>query len=78
MHIVYVSKLRLNHISSHLFHSIVQTLNGFISKRRIGKFAPIPEHLKIYHSFNIYAKDLRFGTYKLDNVLDVMIFLLFT
>ena len=39
-------KLRLNHISSLLFHSIAQTLNGFISKRRSGKIAPIPEHLK--------------------------------
>ena len=46
MHIVYVSKLRLNHISSHLLHSIAQNLNGFISKRRFGKIAPIPEHLK--------------------------------
>ena len=44
---------RLNHITFHLFYSIVQTLNGFISKRRFGKIAPIPEHLKIYRSFNI-------------------------
>ena len=66
--------MRLNHITFHLFYSIVQTLNGFISKRRFGKIAPIPEHLKIYRFFNIYARDLRFGTYKLDNVLQVMIF----
>ena len=50
-HIVYVSKLRLNHISSHLFHSIVQTLNGFNSKRRFGKIAPIPKHLKNLRKF---------------------------
>ena len=77
MHIVYVSKLRLNHISSHLFCSIAKTLNSFISKRRSGKIAPVPEHLKIYHSFNIYiyiyARDLRFGTNKLNNVLQVII-----
>ena len=61
------------------FHSIAQTLNGFISKRRFGKIAPIPEHLKKnYHSFNIYATDLRFVTYKLENVLQVMIFFLLT
>ena len=45
-HIVYVSKLRLNHISSHPFHYIAQTLNGFISKRILGKIAQLPEHLK--------------------------------
>ena len=61
-YVTYVSKLRLNHPSSHLFHSITQTLNGFISKRRFGKIGSIPEHLKIYHSLNIYARDLRFGT----------------
>ena len=33
---------------THLFHSIAQTLNDFISKRRFGKIAPIPEHLKKY------------------------------
>ena len=53
------------------FHSIAQALNGHISKRR---FSKIPEHLKNCHSFNIYARDLRFGTYKLDNVLHVMTF----
>ena len=58
MHIVYVLKLHLGHISFHLFHSIAQTLNGFISKRRFSKIAPIPEHLKIYHS-SIYVRDLR-------------------
>ena len=45
-HIVYVAKLRLNHISSILFHYIAQTLYGVISKRRFGKIALIPEHLK--------------------------------
>ena len=44
------------------FHSIAQILKGFISKRRFCKIASIPEHLKNYHSFNIYARDLRFGT----------------
>ena len=56
------------------FYSIPQTLNGFISKRRFGKIAPIHEHLKNYHFFNIYARNLQFGTYKLDNVLRVIIF----
>ena len=46
MHIAYVSKLHWNHISSHLFHYIAQTLNGFISKRRFGEIAPIPEQKK--------------------------------
>ena len=46
MNIIYVSKLHLNHISSHLFLSVAQTLNGFISKRRFSKIVPIPEHLK--------------------------------
>ena len=40
------SSHQFNHISSHLFYSISQTLNGFNSKHRFCKIAPIPEHLK--------------------------------